>query len=640
MNLSEVAAVYNQAADAYQKVINLNKKNADGYDYQAAVYRKAGEAAKSENADLADSYYSKADHAHQQAVQILENGEESTREVTVLTGSGETETGSGTGMSRMENSAADGVTKSSETNARVENSGANGVSGNRVVNTGMENSATSSGTESSAANTGTESGATGGSLEDGLAVPVEKLSITLVPHNQLRGEFYDPDINDGPNDVTIYSEAYSEIRIDTEGFDALKNAVQIFNEMTKENADQAYANMVPDGDYGARYIEDIDVLRADAKVLSFVDDVNQSEYPESMTSSKFYNFDSETGKNVTLGEVVTDPGRLPALLMNAIPYGTEVESLTESEIASSIADGSLNWGIGYDGLHVILEDERAGSDGSTWANQIEAVVQFEDEPELFTDTFQSLPPTYGMPLESNSTYTLTFASDGSTHSLEVKTDPPDESGMIENVTYVLDGEERSLNQIGPCYQIRSYYLHLENGRDFIYLNSTGDSDITTTSVVWLYGEVKVSANLESYVEGDALGDDRYLEDPSRFWMVHRADLFGTHYVYRYGMVGDGGLPGAIESLYDCRKDPLISLLRAKTDIPVQILDAPGGSVTGSGTVSAGTELYFQTTDGISFVDFMTSDGQAVRIGTDTSEHPHTTNGIDEKQLFYGIGYAG
>ena len=68
--LPEVVAVYNQAADAYQKVIDLNKKNADGFDYQAAVYRKAGEAAKSENADLADSYYSKADHAHQQAVQI------------------------------------------------------------------------------------------------------------------------------------------------------------------------------------------------------------------------------------------------------------------------------------------------------------------------------------------------------------------------------------------------------------------------------------------------------------------------------------------------------------------------------------------------------------------------------------------
>ena len=596
--LPEVVAVYNQAADAYQKVIDLNKKNADGFDYQAAVYRKAGDAVKVEHAELADLYYKKADHVYQQA-QILENSGESTEEVTALSGSEETETESDTEKSGMESSVTDSVA------------------------------------ESSTVDTEAEDGATDGSEENGTAVRVNKLSITLVPHNRLRGEFYDPDTTH-VTDATIYSEAYSEIRIDTEGFVALKNAVQSFNETTKENADQAYADMRPDSEDGVRYQEDIDVLRADAKVLSFVDDVNQG----SMSSSKFHNFDSETGENVALDEVVTDPGELPSLLMNAIPYDTEVESLTESGIALSIADGSLNWGIGYDGLHVILEDQRTGADGSAWTNQIEAAIRFEDEPDLFTDTFQSLPSSYGMPLESNLTYTLTFASDARTHTVEVKPDPLNEDGVIENVTYVLDGAERSLDQIGPCYQIQSYYLHLENGRDFLYLNRTTDNGITTTRVIWLYGEVKVYTDLACSVDGDALGDDRYLEDPSHFLMVHRANIFGTHYLYRYCQVGDGGLPGEIDALYDCRKDPLLSLLRAKTDVPVQILDAPGGSVTGSGTISEGTELYFQKTDGSSFVDFMTSDGKAVRIGSDTSAYPHTTNGIDEGQLFYGISYAG
>ena len=63
-------------------------------------------------------------------------------------------------------------------------------------------------------------------------------------------------------------------------------------------------------------------------------------------------------------------------------------------------------------------------------------------------------------------------------------------------------------------------------------------------------------------------------------------------------------------------------------------------MTGDGTVSAGAYLYFQRTDGSSFVDFMTSEGQAVRIKTDTKDTPHTTNGTDESELFDGLMYAG
>ena len=65
------------------------------------------------------------------------------------------------------------------------------------------------------------------------------------------------------------------------------------------------------------------------------------------------------------------------------------------------------------------------------------------------------------------------------------------------------------------------------------------------------------------------------------------------------------MPSAIDAMYDCRRDPLLSILRAKTDVPVQLLDAPGGSATGNGTVAAGTDLYFQKTDGRTSVDFMT-----------------------------------
>ena len=161
------------------------------------------------------------------------------------------------------------------------------------------------------------------------------------------------------------------------------------------------------------------------------------------------------------------------------------------------------------------------------------------------------------------------------------------------------------------------------------MGADGEGAFTPTRI----GSVPVLQLLD-YIESHSVADVRL-----RCWRAGGfVDLFGTYSAYRYCRVGDDGKPAAIDSLYDCQGNQRI--LRAKSDVQVQVLDTPGGSVTGDGTVSAGTYLYFQRTDGSSFVDFMTSEGQAVRIKTDTKDTPHTTNGTDESELFDGLMYAG
>jgi hypothetical protein len=495
--------------------------------------------------------------------------------------------------------------------------------------------------------------------ESGDSSSNQKLSVTLIPHNQERGE--DNSAVDDWFNVKVYSETYHTLRIDTNGFDSLKSAVKNFNDTTAMNADQVYKTM-SGGDYGVYYDEDIDVLRADARVLSFIDNVYQYGGATDESTSTFRNFDSATGESVTLDEVVTDTSKLPALLMDAIPDGTDVESLTESSIASDIANGSLNWGIGYDGLHVLLADQRTASDTSaddeaaqtagtesmtdaemmaeaaaqtsTWTNLIEVTLRFADHPELFTDTYQSLPSSYGMTMEQDTPYTLTFASDGNAHTVEVKTDLSSDGYSVKDVTVTIDGKDSVIDLAGEYYyQVHPYYLHTEDGRDFIYLNENGEDDFSSVRAVRL--DNGAATDLGDFT--DSLSG-WYLEDPADFRTTCRMDLFGTYSANRYCRVGDDGKPAAIDPLYDCQGNQRI--LRAKSDVPVQTLDSPGGSVTGDGTVSAGTYLYFQKTDGGSFVDFMTSDGQAVRIKTDAKSTPHTTNGTDESELFDGLMYAG
>lgn len=612
---------YDEAVNMYHKAVSIEPKRENGYIGLGQAYTaKADSLANAENTKASDVTlaYDKAADAYQKVIDLdQENTDGYYYQAEVYTKAGDAAKDTDTDLADNYYQLAIEVYGKLQT-----------LDHNRAVTKEMTRLVAVGGAVSDTADTEPEPGPKSSD---------EKLTITLVPHSQARGEFYDSDVTDGQT-ATVYSETYSTIRIDTDGFDALKDTVKDFNDATKTNADQAYK--VLSGEYGAQYTENIDVLRADAKILSFVEDVNQSGYPDSDSSSKFWNFDSETGESITLDEVVTDTSDLPSLLMDAIPDDTDVESLSESDIASDLADGSLNWGIGYDGLHVLLADQKMGAYGRTWITSIEVTLRFEDYPNLFTDTFQSLPSSYGMPLENNRPYTLTFASDGSTHTVEVMTEMS-EDDYIEDVSIELDGMDTEMHSFGGDYQIQSYYLHMEDGRDFLYLNGIGESDISTVWAIQLDNGVQILGTPTDYIDGDALeAYSRYLENPSRFLMVHRMNLLGTHYVYRYCRVGEDGRPAATDALYDCQSDSLLSVLRAKTDVPVQLLDAPGGKATGNGKVTAGTDLYFRKTDGYSFVDFTTSGGQAVRITSNTTGDPHTTNGIDEYELFYGIGYAG
>ena len=606
---------YDESVNMYRKAIRIEPKEENGYLGLGQAYTaKADSLAHAGNTKIADVTlaYDKAADAYQKVIDLDQNSTDGYYyQAEVYTKAGDA------AKSTDADLADDYYQSALKVYKKVQD-----LDQNQAVSKEMARLVAAAGTDSIIADSETDLDAENSN---------DKLSITLVPHNQARGELFDSDTDYGKM-LATYSEIYSTIRIDTDGFDALKDAVEHFNDTTKKNADQAYKTL--SGEDGAQYSEDIDVLRADAKVLSFIDVVNQPGDLNSV-SLQFWNFDSETGERVTLDKVVTDTSRLSSLIMDAIPYDTDIESLTESDIASDIEEDRLNWGIGYDGLHVLFKNQSIGF------QPIEVILRFADYPKMFTDTFQSLPSSYGMPLENDQPYTLILASDGNAHLVEVMTEMSDDGSSVENVAIKFDETDTDIVTLYSVYQVQAYYLHTEDGRDFLYLSGLEDDDITSFWAVRLDDGVQILGTRTDSVDGDALSYDRmYLEDPSKFLMVHRMNLLGTHYVYRYCRVGEDGMPSAIDAMYDCRRDPLLSILRAKTDVPVQLLDAPGGSATGNGTVAAGTDLYFQKTDGRTSVDFMTSDGRIVRITSNTDSWPHMTNGIDEDELFYGIGYAG
>ena len=139
-------------------------------------------------------------------------------------------------------------------------------------------------------------------------------------------------------------------------------------------------------------------VRADEKVFSFFTE-NYSFYGGAHGTTSFtgYNYDPETGKEISFSDVIRDTDDLPEIIFDELTdqnadlkdYFDELPSDKEN-LTNSIpgrlennADG-LSWALDYDGIIFNFEDYAMGS----YAIGSQTVkIGFSDYPEIFTDSY-------------------------------------------------------------------------------------------------------------------------------------------------------------------------------------------------------------------------------------------------------------
>ena len=113
-------------------------------------------------------------------------------------------------------------------------------------------------------------------------------------------------------------------------------------------------------------------------------------------------------------------------------------------------------------------------------------------------------------------------------------------------------------------------------------------------------------------------------------MLSTYDAEGKSYV------GEDGLPVAKSGVYTIGWGITIT---STVDIPAELVDESGNLIGATYTFPAGTDFQLMTTDGETYVDVLTGDGQRCRFYT-TSGWPVTVNGMDAESSFEMLFYAG
>lgn len=523
--------------------------------------------------------------------------------------------------------------------------------------------------------TGTEDGSPTGTLP-GDTLPEEtgedngRTEEAVLPLHLIKGEQSDSYYKDDDYSNKLVEMKYGVIALTEEDEKRYPELAQVLKKLSEENKNTIltdYENLKSQAEDDLKGAEEggyqiytpystestYYVSRADDRVLSFEENGYTYLGGAHGTGYSFgCNYDTRTGKELQIQDVVTDMDTFAALAETSVyeDYGLTKDDvyLDEGEtlkdyILKKAADNDLNFGITNEGVEIWFQPYEISYYA---AGMPSGSVSFAGHPEVFSDYYAETARTYVYAIEGLDVSDIDFDGDGKADELSVWASM-DEYGTYEALKVSMKGVETSKDIWAYSYD--PYILHTTDGKNYLYVICGSDNDYRMLEVFDLNGSSAVYVgevnncglraqllDASSYLYGEEL-----LTDPENFYLESRMEVLSTYSASRKYHVGADGMPVADEDFYqvDASTYEWREALTAKKDVPcVQV--AEDGSVTADNAViPAGTKLTLYRTDGSSLVDLKAGD-TLYRIEVDHSEWPYTINGVEEEEYFDGIMYAG
>ena len=424
-----------------------------------------------------------------------------------------------------------------------------------------------------------------------------------------------------------------------------KDKAKELDEYASEQLDYYYE----DGEQPAVYTANNEyyLQRADNVVLSIRSDADEysgGAHPNYGYGG--YNFDTATGKELVITDVMTDISSLSVILSEKINSKDEFADGffgSLEEVLSEYTAEQFNWTIGYQGVTFCFSPYEIASFA---AGLITATVYFDEYPELFNKKYTVAPESYAVTLsEWNDVEFDMNPSDGKKDTISAGLSYYTEEGSYKDISINLNGNEYTVEDV---YAFSAeYYLVNSKGRYFVYLVPHGFNDYTNILVYDLNGnEIKEAGNFERTAFGSLVWEDEnedthqaklLFNNPTQFVLETTFDILGTYAADKtYTVNSETGMPESTDEFYTIDKSfPFV--LTSKQAFNVKILPDMKTEL-----IKAGSEFTLLRTDGKTYVDAKLDDGRECRIYVErnSTDYQLCINGIPEYELFEEIYYAG
>lgn len=463
------------------------------------------------------------------------------------------------------------------------------------------------------------------------------------------------------------------VHILDEGYDTLKNNLKVYNEMNWqevfstyiEHRDYAKADIYPEGT--ELYISrNIDVKRADSKILSFVN--TETSYVGGAHGNYYENaevFDVQKGKTLELKDVVTDYDKVYQYVVTYLKenydedrFFDEYEAWLEEMFYEP--DGAMaspiEWYLTTEGMEFAFSPYVIGP----WVSgTIRVELPYEGHEELFAEEYVCHVERPIRKVKNGEAFTIDADHDGYAETYVI-TAVRDEETYSTKLTITKYLEEKA--DVPGEYEGRSdrefefwdsfQYAYVMTGEDehvYLYVEFLGDSDFQTLEVFDL------SAVSDEEGKETDLGEDIYIEatgnatyghfisDSDQFSLYSRVYTLGTYMGYKTYSVGDDGMPVSEDTMYHLINDGMeweIGLTSTR-DLKVQMQEK-GGKALREETLPKGTVFYPRKTDGGTMMEMELEDGRICIVLLEKSRDSggYMINGVSEYDCFENLPYAG
>lgn len=467
----------------------------------------------------------------------------------------------------------------------------------------------------------------------------------------------------------------------------LAKAMVKFEADLEEQARNAFSNMrnIMEEDYSAlssedEYILDVGVLednsgrkvvRSDSVAFSvFCNYYSYYGGVHPYYAFTGYNYDSQTGHELSCEDVVSDIDKLNDILFERLmdEYGDDCslneETVKEYLLECKTGERDYEWLLGYEGVTFYFNPYSLTS----FAGGMQIIyLSFADYPEIFGETYQKIPANYIEPFCAYSDIYTDIDSDGIIEKISATTNNT-ENDYNELYVYInIDDESYTFNYLdsfnGDLYLVhyndKCYIYNFVSGMGYSEIIQCYDlSDGTAKRVHhYVYGShVIVSNDYIDKSETSGMGEEAVSEsyraeevfvDPINFRLSDWIDAVSTCDGVAEYSIGEDGLPCKNSDIYDVSRDWWINAdessayleFTTKKELSMSKLDA-NGKVTGDIIISKGTKLIYIRTDAKTFADFRLEDGSEVRALIKCDDYPQNICNESLEEALDGILFAG
>ncbi len=455
----------------------------------------------------------------------------------------------------------------------------------------------------------------------------------------------------------------AELLILDDGYDALKKTIERYNEKTWEDVYRIYTEYL---EYTKEDVfsegtkisisREIDVKRADSKVLSFIN--AETAFLGGSHGSYYENaevFDAVTGKALELEDVVTDLDAVYKLVAEDLAENYEKESFFEDYESwlyemffepDSAMTSQVEWVLTMEGIEFRFSPYVLGP----WVSgTFEAKIPYSGNESLFYEEYcssvknpvQVIEPETEILIDTNGDgqneqvwFTVEWDEKTYNTTLTVNRSGKTEEGSDMNSSVVKD-------DIFGWFK-KAYLMYSEEEVPYLYVEIGMDNDWEKLEIVRL-AETETESDMK-YIGGTRNAIyGHFVSDPKQFALYDRVDVLGTYMGFKHYSVGEDGMPVTEDEMYRIANTYFKweYALISKKDLNVTI-HVEGSEEKVEEKLPKGTKFRPYMTDGTSVIVMELEDGRYCDIPVEKKpdEYFFYINDISEYDLFENLPYAG